>query len=223
MSSTPEPPETSRRPTVIAVVGAGPRGVGCLERLAANVPELAPGQPIEVHLVDPFPPGPGRVWRYEQSPLLRMNSMAEDVTMFTDESVRCEGPIVPGPSMAQWADLVRPAEPPAGTDESEVDTELRTLTGRGFATRRLASRYLAWFFEWVRDTLPASVRVHVHTDRVARITGPADGRQRVWLAEQDEPLLADVVVLAVGHLDAVPTGEPAALSAFAAEHGLYYL
>src|SRR5436309_15080715 len=123
----------------LAIIGAGPRGVCVLERISANATRLA--SDLVVHLIDPYPPGAGRVWRYEQSPLLRMNSMAEDVTMFTDESVRCEGPIVPGPSMAQWADLVRPAEPPAGTDESEVDTELRTLTGRGFATRRLASRY----------------------------------------------------------------------------------
>ena len=109
---------------MIAVVGAGPRGVGFLERLSANV-ELLPGRRIDVHLIDPFPPGPGRVWRYEQSPLLRMNSMAEDVTMFTDDSVRCDGPIVPGPSLAEWAELAR-------AEAVEVDPELAALTGRSF-------------------------------------------------------------------------------------------
>jgi len=66
-----------RAPFTLAVVGAGPRGVGVLERLGANS-GLLRGRRLEVHLIDPFPPGPGRVWRYDQSPLLRMNSMPED-------------------------------------------------------------------------------------------------------------------------------------------------
>ena len=46
---------TTQRAT-IAIVGAGPRGTGLLERIAAGVPELAPGVSLDVHLVDPFPP-----------------------------------------------------------------------------------------------------------------------------------------------------------------------
>lgn len=91
----------------LAIVGAGPRGVGVLERLSANAPELLGGRRLVVHLIDPFPPGAGRVWRYEQSPLLRMNSMPEDVTVFTDESVRIDGPVRPGPSLIEWVRLVR--------------------------------------------------------------------------------------------------------------------
>ena len=90
----------------IAIVGAGPRGAGILERLAASAPELHPGG-LDVHLVDPFPAGAGRIWRHEQSPLLAMNSMAADVTMYTDESVICEGPLRPGPSFWDWAQDLR--------------------------------------------------------------------------------------------------------------------
>jgi hypothetical protein len=213
------------RTAVVAVVGAGPRGVGFLERLSANVAELLPDRRIEVHLIDPFPVGAGRVWRHEQSPLLRMNSMAEDVTMFTDDSVRCEGPIVPGPSLAEWGEMARPVPTPNGVSGSAdpVDEELAGLTGRSFPSRRLASRYLTWFFAHVRDTLPDTVDVHLHTDRVERVTGPDDGRQRVWLTDVAEPLLADVVVLAIGHLDADTFGPTAALADFAARHGRYYL
>ncbi|MFH8753565.1 FAD/NAD(P)-binding protein, partial [Streptomyces rimosus] len=71
------------RPAVV-LVGAGPRGTGLVERLAANAPELYGAASLDLHLVDPPPPGGGRVWRRDQSPLLWMNSMAEDVTMFTD-------------------------------------------------------------------------------------------------------------------------------------------
>ncbi|HEX5401059.1 MAG TPA: FAD/NAD(P)-binding protein [Pseudonocardiaceae bacterium] len=201
---------------MIVVVGAGPRGAGFLERLSANVNELLPDRRIDVHLVDPFPPGAGRVWRHEQSPLLRMNSMAEDVTMFTDDSVRCDGPIVPGPSLAEWGELAR-------STAADVDDELATLTGRTFATRRMASRYLSWFFDHVRETLPDTISVHVHTDTVTSVTGDADGPQQVWLAGTDEPLVADIVVFAIGHVDAETNGPARPLADFAARHGLYYL
>jgi hypothetical protein len=214
------------RTSVIAVVGAGPRGVGFLERLSANAGELLPDHRVEVHLIDPFPPGAGRVWRHEQSPLLRMNSMAEDVTMFLDESVRCDGPIVSGPSLAEWGEMARsvaaPSADPAHPLDS-VDAELAGLTGRSFPSRRLASRYLTWCYEHVKDTLPDTVDVRLHTDRVERITGPDDGRQRVWLAGAAEPLLVDAVVLAIGHLDADAFGPTAELADFAARHGRYYL
>jgi hypothetical protein len=197
---------TTGQPAVIAVAGAGPRAVGFLERLSANVSELFPDRAVEVHLVDPYPPGAGRVWRDDQSPLLWMNSMAEDITMFTDDSVRCEGPIVPGPSLAEWA-----ATTGAG------------VTGRTFASRRVASGYLSWFYDHVRETLPPSVRVVVHTDTVTRVTGPADGPQQVWLAHAAEPLTADAVVFAIGHLDAENHGPARETADFAARHGLYYL
>ncbi|MFL6119266.1 FAD/NAD(P)-binding protein, partial [Actinophytocola sp.] len=121
----------------IAIVGAGPRGIGLLERIAANAPELLRGR-LTVHLVDPFPPGPGRVWRFAQPPLLRMNSMPEDVTMFTDDSVQCAGPIRPGPTLAQWVTAVRDGELAATVDDTLLD-ELRAVTSTTFPTRRLQS------------------------------------------------------------------------------------
>jgi FAD-NAD(P)-binding protein len=197
---------TNGQPAVIAVAGAGPRAVGFLERLSANVSELFPDRAVEVHLVDPYPPGAGRVWRDDQSPLLWMNSMAQDVTMFTDDSVRCDGPVVPGPSLAEWA---------AARGDG--------ITGRTFASRRTASGYLSWFFDHVRETLPPTVRVVVHTDTVTRVTGPADGPQRMWLAHAAEPLVADAAVFALGHLDAENHGPARETADFAARHGLYHL
>ena len=59
----------------IAIVGAGPRGAGLLERLAASVAgaaaALGNGALLDVHLIDPFPRAPGgsggtpsrRCWR----------------------------------------------------------------------------------------------------------------------------------------------------------------
>jgi uncharacterized NAD(P)/FAD-binding protein YdhS len=206
----------------IAVVGAGPRGVGLLERIAANVPELYGGGRLVVHLVDPFPPGPGRVWRFAQSPLLRMNSMPEDVTMFTDDTVRCAGPIRPGPTLAEWVAGVRDGELAAAVEPSLLD-ELRSVTATTFPTRRLQSAYLDWFFAWVVDRLPDTVEVRVHEAAAVDITGSADGTQSVWLSGQAEPVLADVVVLTVGHLDAAPAPAEVEVGGHAAAHGLRYV
>src|SRR5947208_13741449 len=121
-------------PAQLAIIGAGPRGVGVLERISANAAEF-PGE-LVVHLIDPYPPGAGRIWRYEQSPLLRMNSMAEDVTMFTDETVRIDGPVTPGPSLSEWADQVRGGEIRYDLPDA-LTAELSELSGRSFPTRSL--------------------------------------------------------------------------------------
>ncbi|MCP9208937.1 FAD/NAD(P)-binding protein [Streptomyces sp. NEAU-Y11] len=240
MSAIPDlpsrPPRTPRsslaarpsRPSAVVIVGAGPRATGLVERLAANAPELygAGAPPFAVHLVDPYPPGGGRIWRPDQSPLLWMNSMAEDVTMFTDASVEGEGPVRPGPSLAEWAARLRDGDlpdGPTGTVPPELAAEAAALTGDSFATRRLQSAYLRWVYERAVAALPPGVTVHEHRYRAVRITGPRDGRQQVWLEGRATPITADAVVLALGHLDAEPDAEQRALSAFAAEYGLVHL
>jgi hypothetical protein len=160
-----------------------------------------------VHLVDPFPPGPGRVWRFAQSPLLRMNSMPEDVTMFTDDTVRCEGPVRPGPTLAEWVDAARAGEL---TVDPALSAELAAVTATTFPTRRLQSAYLDWFFTTVTAALPSKVELYVHRASVLDVTGPPDGVQSLRLTG-GASLTADVVVLALGHLDAAP--DPAAVFA----------
>jgi hypothetical protein len=213
------PPDQSAALSLV-IVGAGPGAAGLLERIAANLPELALDRPLWIHLVDPYPPGAGRVWRDAQSPLLWMNSMAEDVTMFTDESVRCAGPIRPGPSLIEWAERARRAG--AGAEPSTVDIEVATMTGDSFPSRRVQARYLDWFFWQAAGALPATARVRVHPTTVVDVTGGPAERQVVHLADGAE-LPADLVVLSLGHLDAEPDAEQAALREFAAGHGLTYL
>ncbi len=65
--------------------------------------------------------------------------------------------------------------------------------------------------------------MRVHEDRATGLADAPDGRQVVRLASGEPPLVADVVVLALGHLDREPDGDEARLAAFAAERGLYYL
>ena len=204
---------------VIVIVGLGPRGVSVLERIGANLPALAPTPGLEIHLVDPHPPGPGRIWRLDQSALLRMNSLAMDTTLFTDPSVTCHGPIRQGPSMAEWAasDAADHIADPA------LVAEAKGLAPTHFATRRLGGEYLRWCYEQAVALVGERARIVVHAATAVAVEALDDDRMRVVLDDHGAPIDADAVVLTLGHLDAVPTGEIAELVQYAATHGLTYL
>jgi uncharacterized NAD(P)/FAD-binding protein YdhS len=216
----------------LAIVGAGPRGVGILERLLASAGELLGAEPLVVHLIDPYPPGAGRVWRHDQSPLMRLNSMARDITVWTDETVAMDGPAGPGPTLAQWAEMIGPdgVRGPDGAVAADLTAEARALTPITFASRQLQRAYLAWFFDEVVRRAPGPVDVEVHAERVVAITdappaagdGPGEGPQVVHF-QSGGHIEVDAVVLAVGHLDREPTGPEAELATFAARHGVVYV
>lgn len=203
--------------TRICIVGAGPRGTSVLERIVANA-KLTPADPVEVHVVDPYPPGGGRVWRAGQSPLLWMNSVAADVTTYPDDSVTCAGPIVTGPSLWEWIRDVASRLP----GDDPIGVEARQHGPGSFASRRLQNAYLDWVFERILGCVPSHVRIHLHAARAVDLV-EVDGDQQVWLEGHDEPLRVDRVVLAQGHLDVEPTADEQTLAAFARLHGLGYL
>ncbi|BDH08986.1 FAD/NAD(P)-binding protein [Streptomyces hygroscopicus] len=184
----------------LCIIGCGPRGASIVERILANVPALYGDRPLDLHIVDPYPPGAGRTWRTGQSGLLWMNSAAEQVTMYPDESVECDGPPRPGPTTAGWLDA--------------------PLHDGAYAARRDQGRYLRHFFATVTRERPASVRLYVHRARVTDLRRtPADGaaadgrgRQQVILDSGEPPFLADRVVFAQGHTETLAAPVPAGLT-----------
>jgi hypothetical protein len=204
-------------PTV-CIVGAGPRGTSILERLCANAASLLGPAQLRIHLVDLHPAGPGRIWRRQQSGLMWSNTTAADNTIFPDSSVTCDGPVDVGPSFLEWAGS-EGRRLLAGTDLGE---EAARVHPGWFPSRHLYSEYLTWTLERAAASAPPGVTVECHAGRVVDLTD-GDGRQLVWLEGEDEPLVADVVILAQGHHDVSPDAEEAALANFAATHGLAYL
>lgn len=223
MSSLPRRPNTS---TVrLCVIGAGPRGLSVVERLCANA--AGSGRHILIHLVDPYVGRGGRVWSVEQSPLLLMNTIASQVSMFTDDSVDCDGPVVPGPSLYDWARTLGVLGPMAEYPE-EVHAEASTLGPDSYPSRMLYGHYLNWTLRRLCATAPPGVTIVQHPQQAValdddrRQTGRSP-RQRVTLDNGLRLAGLDAVVLAQGHVDVAEDAEQGRLRCAAARRGLTYL
>lgn len=224
----------------IAVVGAGPRGISVIERIAANH-ELAATRPVEILLFDPHPPGGGRVWAGEQPHHLLMNTLCADATHFTDPSVECAGPVVPGPTLHEWAVDLAPTVLEA--TDVELLREVRDLRPWGHPSRKLLGRYLEWCHERDLEQLPEGMTVEFHQQAVTAVR-PADGSANgatngsangsasgaahgTATGRAHEVRTAsgtwtvDSVVIATGHSDLVPSPREAELREHARVNGLF--
>ncbi|MFT4135281.1 FAD/NAD(P)-binding protein [Microbacterium sp.] len=229
----------------IALIGAGPRGVSLLERIGATLAEQ-PGAPLAIHVVDDTEIGAGRVWRTDQPRELCMNTLADAVTLFTDESATIDGAIRPGPTLFEWCVLVRdradrqaasaasiariaadrvavfdrtPVRPGLADDYRD---ELAALVPHSHPSRALYGEYCRWCFAAAVAGLPASVEIDSHLARATAIARRA-GREVVALDDGTE-LVADAVVLATGWMPRRATAaERGLLAAVAAHPGLVWV
>ncbi len=198
-------------PLRVGIIGAGPRGLTVLERLVAHSTD--PDVPLRVHVVDPFPPGAGRVWRTDQSPHLLMNTVLEEQTVFPDATCAVAHPAT-GPTMAQW-------------------TESDAPTGH-FPQRREYGRYLTWSWERITAGAPDHVEiVHEQAEATTILDAPSDApppmhsrqtasAQTLGLSD-GRSLDVDAVVLCVGHIPAALSDERGQWQRFARDAGLTYL
>ncbi|SER61628.1 FAD-NAD(P)-binding [Streptomyces sp. yr375] len=209
----------------VCLVGAGPRGLCLLERLCANERTAPSHASVTVHVVDPAPPGAGAVWRTDQSRHLLTNTVASQITVFTDASTRTEGPIEPGPSLYEWAAGLARREEPGGYEETVV-AEARALGPDSYPTRALYGHYLRDCFRRVVARAPAHVTVTVHRSRAVAMAdthGVPGGPQGVRLADGTRIHDLDAVVLAQGHLPAQLTPRQERTASLARIHHLAYV
>ncbi|MFB6774987.1 FAD/NAD(P)-binding protein [Streptomyces sp. NPDC056337] len=217
----------------VCLVGAGPRGLSVLERLCAQERKSPRYSRVTLHVVDPGPPGPGLVWRPSQSPHLLMNTVASQVTAFTDASVTIEGPLEEGPSLYQWAVSLASGDPralAAGQDApgEAVLAQARSLGPDTYPTRALYGHYLTWVFHHVTKNAAAHVTVRVHRSRAVRLAdgdpelGGA-GPQTVVLEDGTELTGLSAVVLSQGHTPTTAGSAERELLAFASRNDLVYI
>ncbi len=200
----------------IVIIGAGPRGCSLVERLIAN-DELAGGRSVIIHLVDPAPVG-GRVWRPDQPGQLLMNTLCDDATHFTDDSVSCEGPIVPGPTLYGWCRRVVAGE--VLVDDAELAAMAGQMQPHSHPPRRLLGAYLGWCFRTALDRLPPTMRLVEHRQAAVGCR-PQGDRVRLELAD-GTGLTAAAVLIATGHADLEPGAAELSRIAYARGHDRFY-
>ncbi len=177
----------------LALIGAGVRGTAALGRIAARLRHRA--EPLDIHVVDPYPVGSGSIWRTEQSQFLVMNTVAAQSTVFDDASTAFEATL-PGPNFAEWCEGVA-----AGAYEDPlpwVGSLARGTRPWSSPSRALYGRYLQWAFRRFSAALPASVRLQIHRDRATTLARAGNGYE-IELAS-GATVRADSVLLALGWL-----------------------
>ncbi|WP_414168506.1 FAD/NAD(P)-binding protein [Streptoverticillium reticulum] len=212
---------SDKSPIEVCIVGAGPRGLSVLERLCANERAAPSHRSVTVHVVDPAAPGAGTVWRPEQSRELLMNTVASQITVFTDDSAQIEGPVEPGPSLYEWAQ----SEAVEGQDPDTV-AEARRLGPDTYPTRAFYGRYLHDCFRHVVDRAPQHVEVVVHRSHavaMADTEGVTGGPQGLRLEDGTRLNRLDAIVMALGHVPAHLSPREARTASLARIHHLGYI
>lgn len=234
----------------VAIIGAGPRGLSVLERIvdlaaerfsdaefsdaessdsdgssvdlsSANGGGADTSPSIVIHLIDPYPPGAGIVWRTDQPETLLMNTTIAEQTIFPDSSCSfVSADDCFGPDMAQWYRDMGGADPVDAT----------------FPSRTLYGRYLRDSYARIRDMAPDFVEIIEYPTKVESVidlppveplghtsTDPETVPPQLVRCEDGTAIIASAVVLAVGHIPSAQTEERARLAAFAQRNGGRYI
>lgn len=178
----------------IAIVGVGPRGISITERLAAYLRAHPTDAPVTLHVIDDAQIGAGRVWDTHQTRTLCMNTLAGAVTLFTEPGATVSAPVLEGPTMYEWIQLLRgeageinqakrslfsqfPPEVP-----EQFSAEIAATRPESNPSRALYGEYLRWVWRVAKSALPDNVAVVEHSARVVGIK---------QVAGHDELLLDD--------------------------------
>ncbi len=203
----------------VVIVGAGPRGTSVMERLLAQHALDSAAQPLHIHLIDPFPPGAGHVWRTEQSRLYLMNTQSFFPTLVPDQGVAA--PPLAGCSFNEWriAQQRTPWERLSGDDRNE----LASLQATNFPSRPLYGRYLSWCFAQLQHVMPDGVSLTIHATEAKRVAREHEKGGFVVELLEGRKLHADQVVLALGHVESKLSPVQRELRVQARAAGLTYL
>jgi hypothetical protein len=193
----------------IVIIGAGPRGLSVLERIVTigRSMEAPADATLTVEIIDPYRPGPGRIWRTDQSGALRMNTVIGQITIFGHDPENPENDA--GPSFIEWLQ----------TSEHPGHAELEP---NDYAPRRVYGEYLAYSFEHVLTLTPPWMKIVPIRDEVVQMNPDREGGYTVYLREGNVRH-ANVVVLTTGHPRNLLRPHEQELVDFAERHGLHYV
>jgi uncharacterized NAD(P)/FAD-binding protein YdhS len=138
----------------IAIIGLGPRGISVFDRIIAYARNDATATPLGLYLFDGKEFGPG-CHTTDQGDHLLVNTVACQMTQFSDDTVRGGGPLLYGPSFADWLSSKSGTGPDAPAAHVDIDRN-------GYYSRALFGDYLRWGFEYLKKLAPPHVTIFMH-------------------------------------------------------------
>lgn len=149
-------------------------------------------------MIDDAQIGAGRVWDTRQIRTLCMNTLAGAVTLFAEPGATVTAPVLEGPTMYEWIQLLRgevggisdakraPFVAITPDVPAEFADEIAATRPESNPSRALYGEYLRWVWRVAKAALPANAAVVEHNARVVGI------RQARGL---DELLLDDATLI----------------------------
>lgn len=179
----------------IAIVGLGPWGLCTLERIVARARrDRARRAPLEVHVIDPAPPGVG-IYDLRGPDHLVMNNVCGDIALSQSDSGEPRAAHERG--LHEWA-----AARGYGWRDSAcvIDPAARAVAADDFLPRRVMGEYLHWYYQTLVAHLPAGVSVVHHATQALDISPLPQGSESITLADGGS-LQVEHAILTFGHVE----------------------
>lgn len=186
----------------VAIVGLGPKGLYCLERLLAEFHAHPLRRGLHVHIFNRSAHfGVSPIYDPDQPEYILVNISVGELDLWT----ATDPPVVAGkgPDFVTWyQEQLHPDAP---------------LTGNEYLSRAVVGRYLIDGFQRILSRLPSGVTVSCHVGEVVDIHPSGHSYQLEFAAEgrQAEKIHADKILLATGHSRVVPGPEEKRYQEFA--------
>lgn len=202
---------------IIAIIGMGPRGLSILERINAIYQAKHPRHAIELHLIDPRVHGQG-IHTSEQSDHILLNTVAGQITMFSDASVTDAGPIRPNLSILDWARQHGYREL-NGKYFHLGSNDCNEISADAYLPRNMLGAYLSWVYREQLRELTQHMKVVRHQQIAHNITLQDGGRHTITLAN-GYSFQADKIFITTGHGENASSPQDQAYAQFAQEAAL---
>lgn len=179
-----------QKPSRIAIVGLGPRGLTLLESMIFALRECS-ARVVELHLYDDGAPGCG-IHDEWQPDYLMLNTVAGQLSAFS-WSERDKGRL--GPTFLEWchAQTVR-------LDERGYPARSgRVVSAGDFLPRRLLGRYLRDSYQQLMTMAPIGLRLYYHKTRVMTCTPVWTSATYLLHCQSGESVEVDAMFLTLGH------------------------
>ncbi|GAY73470.1 FAD/NAD(P)-binding protein [Lentilactobacillus kosonis] len=205
----------------IAIIGAGPRGVLVTSALLSQYKQRTDqSEPLEIKIFDPYGIG-GRVWRTDQWNGLVMNSPADQVSLFTDESVNLSSKVYDGPALFGWlqSDIAKKFLTDEGFDQEMIELA-ENIAPNDYAPRALYGAYIQWFYSELLRQLSHNISIEVVKSQIISLNTNQDSKINVATSDKEE--IFDKVVMALGQQDNYLNTSEQQLASYAEENDLKY-